>query len=43
MISGNIFEVFGDSLFGISAEKKVVDSNGEAPFVVADHVSVTAG
>lgn len=42
MISGNIFDVLGGSLVGISRETEVVDCGEESPTLFADGVSVTS-
>ncbi len=43
LISGNVFDVLGNSLLGISRETEIVDSSGEFPTVIAGNVSVTRG
>ena len=43
LISGNLFEALGNSLFGISRKTEIVDSAEESPTLVVDNVSVTSG
>ncbi|MCB0417566.1 MAG: TldD/PmbA family protein [Bdellovibrionaceae bacterium] len=41
LISGNVFEVLSDGLFGISKERVIINSAEECPMLIADGVSVT--
>lgn len=41
LISGNLFDVLGKGLFGITRETQIVDCAEEAPTLLADGVSVT--
>jgi PmbA protein len=43
LISGNLFEVLRDGVYGLSRETQVVDSGEESPTVVLDGISVTSG
>lgn len=43
LISGNIFDAFGESLFGISKETEIVESAEECPTIGVNNVSVTGG
>lgn len=43
LISGNLFDVLGKSIFGISRETEIVESSEESPTIVVDNVSVTSG
>ncbi|MEZ4751376.1 MAG: metallopeptidase TldD-related protein [Bdellovibrionota bacterium] len=41
LISGNVFDVLGSSLFGISKDRVVINASEECPTLIADGVSVT--
>lgn len=43
LISGNIFETLSKGLIGLSEKSLPVDCSGDAPYLVADDVSVTFG
>lgn len=43
LVAGNLFDVLGKQLFGVSKETEVIDSAEECPTILADGVSVTGG
>lgn len=43
LIAGNLFDVLGRHLFGVSKEVEVIDSAEECPTILADGISVTGG
>lgn len=43
LIAGNLFDALGPGFFGLSQETEIIDSGEEAPTLVCDGISVTAG
>jgi PmbA protein len=42
LVSGNVFDVLGANLFGISRETEVVEGDGDCPTLIVNNVSVTS-